>query len=170
MWEGPPGVFRHVDWWNHPVPLLSPQPLGAYLLLPGKHDDSGWSLELWWCFDLLFLLPLPSFSLFLCDLKIMTKRTKIQLSGLLCDKMCLCDLHPYSPSTARDTESFSIHRLVFSSGKRWLQGTSTPLCDKYILISLVVKDVLIVISEVGFGRVQSSEMQYQQSLNCIGRV
>lgn len=40
--EGSSGVFRHVDWWNDPVSLLSPQPIGrASLVLSWKRNEPG---------------------------------------------------------------------------------------------------------------------------------
>lgn len=56
-------ILCHVDWWDHPVPLLSPQTLGAVRAGPGEPDDKRWRLE-----RLLPFLPLSRFVLFLHDL------------------------------------------------------------------------------------------------------
>lgn len=66
-------IFRHVDWWDHPVPLLSPQTLGAVEAGPREHDDRRWCLE-----RLLPLLSLGGVPLFLCDLK---DNTRLYLGG-----------------------------------------------------------------------------------------
>lgn len=41
--EGSSGVFRHIDRWDDPISLLSPQPIdrGASLMSSSKLDNSG---------------------------------------------------------------------------------------------------------------------------------
>lgn len=56
-------ILCHVDWWDHPVPLLSPETLGAVHAGPWEHDDRRWCLE-----RILPLFSLSNFVLFLCDL------------------------------------------------------------------------------------------------------
>lgn len=38
-------ILCHVDWRDHPVPLLSPETLGAVDAGPREHDDRRWRLE-----------------------------------------------------------------------------------------------------------------------------
>lgn len=48
--EGSPGVFWHIDGWDDPVPLLSPQPIGRWdsLMSSRELDNSGLGVPYSW--------------------------------------------------------------------------------------------------------------------------